>query len=193
MRNATSITLLIFPFLFLFLATSLPTTKIIDPCGTLIQDASTPNNTCNRPITLVTAPSVYGALLLNDGSGLNVTWYNCLPVAFDACSAINSPSTPVGAWNWTDPGSQCVIGFWLPQFNGSAPRPTYDACLNNILTPMYEIGMAQGGTAYNQVSVNVKTLPDNLQTGAAVNVGYPSYTITYLPLQKGPQIPLARG
>ena len=85
------------------------------------------------------------------------------------------------------------MGFWLPQYNGSAPTPTYAACVNNIYTPMYEIGLNYGGTAYNQVAVNIKALPDNYQTGEAVDVGYPSYTITYLPLQRGPETPLSRG
>lgn len=58
---------------------------------------------------------------------------------------------------------------------------------------MYEIGYQYGGTAYNQVVVNLKTLPDDYQTGEAVDVGYPSYTLTYLPLQKSPETPLSRG
>lgn len=57
---------------------------------------------------------------------------------------------------------------------------------------MYKIGSIDGGTAYNQVTVNLARLPDDYQyqTGAAVNVGYPSYTLTYLPLLAGPEIPL---
>lgn len=189
MRNTTSVKLLI---LLLLTAMLPPPAHPFDPCGPLVQDAITPNNTCDRAVTLVTAPSAYGALLLNDGSGLNITWYNCLTVALDACAAIASPATPVGKWNWTDPGSQCVLGFWLPQYNGSAPRPTHDACMNNIYTPMYELGMNYGGTAYNQVVVNVRVLPDDYQTGQAVDVGYPSYTLTYLPLQRGPETPLSK-
>lgn len=189
MSDATSRRLLI----LLLLATILPSTQSFDPCGPLVQDPITPNNTCSRTVSLVTGPSAYGALLLNDGSGLNVTWDNCLTVVFDVCAAINSSLTPVGRWNWTDPGSQCVMGFWLPQYNGSAPRPTYDACFNNIYTPMYKIGMNFGGTAYNQVLVNLKQLPNDYETGQAVDVGYPSYTITYLPLQRGRETPLSRG
>ena len=82
------------------------------------------------------------------------------------------------------------MGFWLPQYNGSAPRATLAACKNNIFTPMYNIGRYTGGTAYNQVTVNLAKLPDDYQTGEAVNVGYPSYTLTYLPLVKGPRTPL---
>ncbi|CAF9925692.1 hypothetical protein IMSHALPRED_006755 [Imshaugia aleurites] len=190
MRNATSFRT---HHLLLFLLTLLPSTHSFDPCGPLVQDILTPSDTCNRSITLVTAPSAYGALLLNDGSGLNVTWGNCLPVIYDVCAAITRPSTPVGRWNWTDPGSECVMGFWLPQYPGSAPTPTYDACVDNVYTPMYEIGYQYGGTAYNQVVVNLKTLPDDYQTGEAVDVGYPSYTLTYLPLQKSPETPLSRG
>lgn len=65
--------------------------------------------------------------------------------------------------------------------------------MDNIFTPMYNIGMDVGGTKYNQVTVNLRVLPDNYQTGAQVDSGYPSYTITYLPLMQGPEIPLTRG
>ncbi len=82
------------------------------------------------------------------------------------------------------------MGFWLPEYNGSAPRPTYNDCMNNIYAPMYNIGLNYGGTAYNQVTVNVRSLPDNVQNGSQVDVGYPSYTITYLPLIQGPETPL---
>ena len=181
------------PFTLLLLAATVPTAYSHDPCGPLIQGPNVPNNTCNTTINLVTKPSVYGALLLNDGSGLNVTWYNCLPVVFDACTAITAPSTPTGAWNWTDPGSQCVMGFWLPQYNGSAPLPSYESCVDNIFTPMYNIGMDVGGTRFNQVTVNLVNLPDNYQTGSQVDIGYPSYMISYLPLQQGAEIPLTRG
>ena len=177
-------------YIFLLLVATIPSIHCHDPCGPVVQGSNLPNNTCNRTIDLVTAPSIYGALLLNDGSGLNVTWYNCLPVVFDVCAAINSSDTPTGIWNWTDPGSQCVMGFWLPIYNGSAPLPTYDACVDNIYTPMYNIGLDYGGTAYNQVTVNLRKLPDDYQTGMQVDVGYPSYTITYLPLQQGPTTPL---
>lgn len=189
MRNATSLK----PLILFLLAAILPPTHAFDPCGPLVQDAITPNDTCNRAVTLVTAPSAYGALLMNDGSGLNITWDNCNTVIFDACAAINDSATPVGQWNWTDPGSECVMGFWLPQYNGSAPKPTYAACMDNIYTPMYQIGLNYGGLAYNQVVVNLKQLPDDYETGEAVDVGYPSYTITYLPLQRGPETPLSRG
>lgn len=189
MRNATSLRLPI----FLLLAATLPSTHSFDACGPLVQDSLTPSDTCNRNITLGAAPSAYGALLLNDGSGLTIPWDNCLPVLFDVCAAINASSVPVGRWNWTDPGSECVMGFWLPQYAGSAPKPTYDACMDNIYTPMYMIGMINGGTAYNQVTVNLKQLPDDYETGEAVDVGYPSYSITYLPLQRGPETPLSRG
>ena len=190
MRNATSLIRLL---ILLLLTATLPPAHSFDPCGPRVQDVTTPNNTCNRAIDLATGPSAYGAILLNDGSGLNITWDNCIAVTFDACAAITNPSTPVGQWNWTDPGSECVMGFWLPQYNGSAPRPTYDACMNNIYTPMYQVGMDFGGTAYNQVVVNLKQMPNDYETGEAVDVGYPSYTITYLPLQQGPETPLSKG
>ena len=178
------------------LAATLPLTLAFhpDPCGPVIQiqDGLTPNNTCNRTVSLVTAPAPYGAMLTNDGSGNNITWENCVTVVYDACAAMTDPSAPTGKWNWTDPGSGCVMGFWLPQYNGSAPVPTYDVCFNNIYTPMAAIGADFGGAAINQVAVNVKLMPNNYETGEAVNVGYPSYTITHWPLQQGPQTPLQK-
>ena len=188
MRNPTSLNLLS----LLLLAAILPYALPFDSCGPLVQDTTTPSDTCNRTLDLVTAPAVFGALLLNDGSGLNVTWENCLPVIFDVCASINASSTPVGRWNWTDPGSGCGMGFWRPQYAGSAPRPSHQTCIDNIYTAMYHIGWQYGGTAYNQVVVNLKQLPDDYETGEAVNVGYPSYTITYLPLISGVETPLSK-
>lgn len=169
-----------------------------DPCGPKIQDPQDPtiaNNSCTSVIGLVTAPSTFGAQLLNDGSGLQVAWENCLPTEYDVCTSLTSPSTPVGVWNWTDIGSECVMGFWLPQYPGSAQIPTVDVCRNNIYGAMAQIGQTKGGTAYNQVVVNLAVLPDEFQTGEAVNVGYPSYTISYLPLIKGneTQTPATKG
>ena len=82
------------------------------------------------------------------------------------------------------------MGFWLPQYNGSAPVPTYESCIDDIFSPMYNLGLNYGGTAYNQVTVNLRTLPNDYQTGTQVDVGYPSYTISYLPLIRGPETPL---
>lgn len=160
-----------------------------DECGPAVQTLGTPD-TCNSPVTLVTAPAEYGALLTNDGSGLNITYENCLPVVLDVCATLTNPLTPTGQWNWTDAGSGCTMGFWLPQYNGSAIRPTVAACENNIFTPMSDIGRINGGTAYNQVTVNLARFPDDYQTGEAVNVGYPSYTLTYLPFIEGKETPL---
>lgn len=168
-------------------AASAPATY--DECGPAIQTPGTPD-TCNTAVTLRTAPAPYKVLLTNDGSSLNITYRNCLPVILDVCATLTSPLTPVGQWNWSDAGSGCTMGFWLPQYNGSAERPTVGACKNNVFTPMYNIGQIRGGTAYNQVTVNLAKLPDDFQTGEAVNVGYPSYTLTYLPLVAGPQTPL---
>lgn len=64
--------------------------------------------------------------------------------------------------------------------------------MDNIYMSMYNIGMQFGGTAYNQVVVNLKQLPDDYETGEAVNVGYPSYTISYLPLISGVETPLSK-
>ncbi|MCJ1450153.1 hypothetical protein MMC28_000482 [Mycoblastus sanguinarius] len=154
----------------------------LDNCGPTIQDPNTPD-TCTHAITLAQSPTPYGALLTNDGSGLEITYENCFPTILDVCSVLTDPTTPRGAWNWTDAGSGCVMGFWLPQYAGSAPVPTVDACRNNIYLPMYDIGRYTGGTAYNQVSVNLARLPDDYQNGEAVDVGYASYTISYLPMQ----------
>lgn len=177
-------------FSLLLFAATLPYTHCRDPCGPAIQGPNLPKNTCNHTIDRVTAPSIYGALLSNDGTGLEITWYNCIPVVYDVCTAFNASDTPVGVWNWTDPGSGCVMGFWLPPYNGSAPKPSYEACMDNIYIPMFNIGMDYGGTAYNQVTVNIVRMPDDYQTGMQVDAGYPSYTITYMPLQQGSEFPL---
>lgn len=178
-------------FALLLVAATLPcTTHCRDPCGPVKQQGpDIPKNTCNRTIDRVTRPSVYGASLLNDGTGLEITWYNCIPVVYDVCAAFNASDVPLGVWNWTDAGSRCVMGFWIPPYPGTAPKPSYEACMDNIYTPMFNIGMDYGGTAYNQVTVNIVTMPDDYQTGSQVDAGYPSYTITYLPLQRGSAFP----
>ena len=56
---------------------------------------------------------------------------------------------------------------------------------------MYHVGLEFGGTAFNQVVVNLMLMPNDYETGEAVDVGYPSYTITYLPLQRGLETPLS--
>ena len=159
-----------------------------DPCGPVVQDVldpTIPNDTCTAKISFSPSPATYGASLLNDGSGLDINYYNCYPVILDVCAALTDPRTPRGAWNWTDVGSECVMGFWLPEYAGAAPIKTVDACEKQVFTPMYKIGRNMGGTAYNQVVVNLRVLPDDTQTGQQVSAGYPSYTITYLPLIKG--------
>jgi len=161
-----------------------------DPCGPTIQDAldpTIPNDTCKADVTFSPSPATYGATLLNDGSGPDINYDNCFPVVLDVCAALTSPDTPVGAWNWTGVGSECTMGFWIPEYPGAAPLPSVDACENQIFRPMTSIGERRGGTAYNQVVVNLEVLPDDSQTGRQVSAGYPSYTITYLPLIKGNQ------
>ena len=159
-----------------------------DSCGPVVQDRldpTIPNDTCTAEITFSPSPATYGATLLNDGSGLDINYQNCYPVVLDVCAYIAAADTPVGVWNWTDVGSQCVMGFWLPIYPEAAPRPTVSQCEKQIFNPMVDIGEKQGGTAYNQVVVNLAVLPDDSQNGVQVSAGYPSYTITYLPLIKG--------
>ena len=159
-----------------------------DPCGPQVQDRldpTIPNDTCTANITFSPVPATYGATLLNDGSGLYINYENCYPVVLDVCAALTSPLTPHGVWNWTGVGSECTMGFWLPIYPGAAPLKTVSACENEIYRPMVNIGEQMGGTAYNQVVVNLVNLPDDSQNGTQVSAGYPSYTITYLPLQNG--------
>lgn len=161
------------------------TTGPKDPCGPVIQDAldpTIPDDTCTADIIYSPSPVTYGASLYNDGSGLNINYDNCDPVVLEVCASITDPRTPVGVWNWTGAGSQCTMGFWLPEYSGAAPRSTTEQCQNQIFRPMLDIGMKKGGKAYNQVVVNLRLLPDDLQTGLQVSIGYPSYTITHLPL-----------
>ncbi|KAL6718636.1 hypothetical protein ACLMJK_002870 [Lecanora helva] len=161
-----------------------------DPCGPAVQDRldpTIPNDTCKSNITYSPSPATYGATLLNDGSGHEINYDNCYPVVLDVCAAIASIDTPLGVWNWTDVGSECVMGFWLPDLPGAAPRMNVRRCENQVFRPMVDIGEHRGGAAYNQVVVNLRVLPDDSQTGVQVSAGYPSYTISYLPLIKGNQ------
>ena len=188
MRNAP---LFLIPLLSL-LTTITPNPIPHDACGPLIQDPDTPD-TCNQAVRYVKTPNQYGAVLTNDGSGFDVAWDNCYPVVYDVCTMIADPDQPTGAWNWTGAGSGCSMGFWLSEYQGAAPLPTSKACYNNIYMAMVNIGKKMGGTAYNQVTVNLATLPDNTRNGSQINVGYPSYTISYLPMQSAPVLYRSKG
>lgn len=69
------------------------------------------------------------------------------------------------------------MGFWLPNYEGSAkPTKDVDECAKNIFTPL--MGFCNPVLTpglYNWGLVNVKLVPDYTQTGIQVDAGYPSY------------------
>lgn len=76
------------------------------------------------------------------------------------------------------------MGFFLPPYEGSAKIPSLRHCAEDIFGAMARLGRRRGD-GFNIMVVNVRKLPDEEQTGEAVNVGYPSYTISGLPLVHG--------
>ena len=71
------------------------------------------------------------------------------------------------------------MGFWLPSGEGAAPVISdVESCENNIFLPMVGYCNPVGSLGeYNVGGVNLRKLPDVLQTGVQVNSGYPSYVL----------------
>ena len=90
---------------------------------------------------------------------------------------------------------RCALGFWLPVYDGSAPRPSTARCFD-IFTAMVD-SCKTTTVPSDHGSINLNVLPsylpnywtdpgssqvpqwtvDENATGAAVDVGYPSYIV----------------
>ena len=148
-----------------------------DPCGPKTQDNPNYPNTCAAKPNLATAPQAYGVLCGSDGPS-KIDWTACAKVASGVCENMIWTQYPKGAWVWSDPGTGCAIGTWMPVGSGTAMTPSAQRCQDLIIKAMTDD--CSSTSSSNVASVNVRALPsfsDVTQTGQQVNVGYPSYVI----------------
>ena len=149
-----------------------------DPCGPVIQDNPNYPNTCAAKPNLATTPQAYGVFCGSEGPS-SVDWTACDKVAEAVCTNIALNQYPKEAWVWADPGTGCSIGTWMTVAPGTAMTPSSKRCQDLILRAMTD-SCSTTGTSTNMASVNVALMPsfsDVRQTGAQVNVGYPSFII----------------
>ena len=170
-------------FLTAFVLTSLFSVALAgDPCGpaAVVDDPNYPN-TCNAPVQPVYSPSPYGVNCTTSypiNSESSIVYSNCTAVAINSiCQKLNSPHSTNGRWIWTMYAERCALGFFLPPFRGSAPIPSVEKCETEIFTPMIN-SCSKFSMEVSTGSVNVAALPNFTFSGAAVNVGYPSYMIS---------------
>lgn len=160
------------------------TAAVSDPCGPLIQPSPNPaGNTCNVSIIQSKSPAPYGVQCLTDYTDTHIDFDACSNQTIPAiCDKLADPAVQNGTWIWASANSPnvCYMGFYLPPYTGSAQKPGRDKCVDEIFRPM--LGYCNPATGYevsegmyNLGMVNIKTKPDETQTGEAVEVGYPSY------------------
>lgn len=174
-----------------------------DPCGPAIQDNPNYPNTCNAIPALVAYPSPYGINCTQVEDPIKypafaVSWGDCEASINDICTKMEDSRTLAGTWVWSTLAPQCSLGFFLPPYTGSASIPSAARCAG-IFEAMNNT-CATTVLASNFGGVNLKTLPgydpsyfdgggnvtkgypghDYKYDGAAVNVGYPSYAITFM-------------
>ncbi|KAL8688908.1 MAG: hypothetical protein Q9218_005295 [Villophora microphyllina] len=149
-----------------------------DRCGPAQQKPGTPS-TCNATVAASQVPTVYGVQCGQDQdlqSSLN--YGNCAAASVDICNRLTDPHVKKDRWVWTNPAYiGCAFGFWLPSGNGSdaAFAPNYDRCTNGIFGPLAKLCT---NPSWNNVgSVNVKQMPNETESGQAVDPYYPSYVI----------------
>ena len=178
-----------------------------DPCGPKVQDGHTPP-TCDTSLNSTSSlnstdyfgydasyvyqsdtPEPYGVQCLNStGTTAAIDQDSCKITIFDICNKINSKYSPKGKWVWSSlGGAGCTIGYFLPPYDGSAPVPLKQRCQQGIYGSMLDLCVTEPDFYFYGVSniaaVNLQRLPSANDTGAAVNVGYPSYIILAAPIK----------
>ena len=172
-----------------------------DPCGPNIQDNPNYPNTCNLTPSLVQEPNSYGinCTAISDVQKnplLGILWDNCGASMTSICTKMEDSRTETGMWIFSQLANRCALGFFLPPYQGSAPRPSTARCFD-IFTAMVD-SCKTTTVVSNYGSINLKALPgfvpdywtspdhnggqmysanDMNATGEAVNVGYPSYVV----------------
>ena len=146
-----------------------------DACGPKVPDPLV-TDSCDSPVEAVNSPHPYGVQCLSDGSNQSLNVTSCSQLIPIMCT---NEFQHAGEWVWaTQEG--CSLGSFLPpeSLTGAASWPPQLNCEELIYGAMLS-ACTGAGSQYNVAAVNLKTLPDNTEkgTGAAVNVGYPSYLI----------------
>ena len=189
---------------FLLISTTVATPDPIpapangDPCGPTIQDDPNYPDTCSVAPVLVKSPQPYGVncTAIVPPKTLTVAWGNCSASFQDACTKALDFRTRTGFWIWTSLADNCAIGFYLPPYQGAAKLQNNTRCIE-IFTAMND-SCSTSVPASNFGGVNLRTIPGHPPTiingqavydgypennytfyGDAVNVGYPSFAITY--------------
>ena len=173
-----------------------------DPCGPAIQDNPNYPNTCSIAPAYALSPQPYAincTAITPVGGYFGIAWANCSASLDDVCTRALDPRTRKGVWIWSVMAEQCALGFFLPPYPGSAQLLNGTRCLEifKALSDTCSTSMPPS----NWGGVNLATIPghppdsvvngvgvyngypSNAYTfqGNAVNVGYPSYAISYLP------------
>ena len=171
-----------------------------DPCGPSVQDNPNYPNTCNLTPILADSPNPYSincthTMDIEKYPTQGVMWDNCAASIKSICTKMEDSRTVTGMWIASMLANNCALKFYLPPFDGSAPRPSGQRCVN-IFTAM--VASCRSTTVpSNYASVNMRALPTfdpsywddgkfdqelkwvgENATGEAVNVGYPSYVVS---------------
>lgn len=170
-----------------------------DPCGPTVQDNPNYPNTCSVAPVLVKSPQPYGVNCTSvtpvQGSEI-VSWKNCSASFQDACTKALDQRTRTGVWIWSELAQSCTLGFYLPPYQGAAQLLNNTRCVE-IFAAITD-SCSTSVPASNYGSVNLRTLPglppsivngqavydgypqnNEYFNGDAVNVGYPSYALSY--------------
>ena len=176
-----------------------------DPCGPVVQDNPNYPNTCSVAPALVDSPQPYG---INCTTTAEVTgyqtiaWQNCTASYENICTKALDSRTRKGVWIWSELAEQCALGIFLPPYQGAAQLQNFTRCveiftaLNNTCSTVVP--------ASNFGGINLRAIPGippssivdgkpvydgsshmdpyHFYNGEAINVGYPSYIIAFLPL-----------
>ena len=147
-----------------------------DACGPKVPDPRV-TDSCDSPVDTVQAPAPYGVQCLNDGTTQQLNESSCAELIPIMCT---NEFQHAGEWVWASQKG-CSIGSFLPPESlvGAAQWPPQINCEELIYGAMLDACTGSGGNQYNVAAVNLNKLPNNQPggTGAAVNVGYPSYLI----------------
>ena len=172
-----------------------------DPCGPAVQDNPNYPNTCAVAPTLVTSPQPYGincTAIIEVQGPQAIAFENCSASYQDACTKVLDTRTRQGFWIWSMLAPGCALGFFLPPYHGAAQLLNNTRCVE-IFTAMATTCSASVPPS-NYAGVNLRTIPghppsivngqevydgypgnDATFLGNAVNVGYPSYALSYTP------------
>ena len=174
-----------------------------DPCGPTIQDNPNYPNTCNLTPSLAQGPDPYAINCTQTYDvvkypATGVTWGNCAASIQSICTKMEDSRTMTGMWIWSMLAERCALGFFLPPYQGSAPRPSGQRCVN-IYTAL--VGSCSTTTTPSNIGgINLRAYPgydpdfwvnggyesqsypnpDYNSTGQSVNAGYPSYVVGWM-------------